>query len=416
MRLYQLPYCSLYDDGYTSLGTVKDTLPCPALKKVHVEGDSPEYWPAYMLKDWQQERAGRIKKKKSDKSKSEDKKTSNREKLQQRDMDAISKCSTINSLPVATPGTKQTCEDNTKAPTDAVDEIRNDNDSDVSSIDTMSNARQRTVGILIVGDEILNGMTPDTNTHAAAVALKEHNVPLSKVVVVSDNQDSIVSEIHNMQKEVDVIITSGGVGPTHDDVTIKSVAAALDCSMEINDEMATLLKTKMNDNKEDELTEAQVKMATLPSLSKLKYLSEIEGDWPVLQCSNIFILPGVPQFFQKKVEHVAKYLSTELERSVAFKVVLSIDEDAIVPILNSVVERNPLVSFGSYPFVDHPEYKTVVTLEGKRNLSDLEDSSHDRDNIDMDIHVKVALSDLVHALPDESVLRVENSGNELTFI
>lgn len=416
MRLYQLPYCSLYDDGYTSLGTVKDTLPCPALKKVHVEGDSPEYWPAYMLKDWQQERAGRIKKKKSDKSKSEDKKTSNREKLQQRDMDAISKCSTINSLPVATPDTKQSCEDNTKAPTDAVDEIRNDNDSDVSSIDTMSNARQRTVGILIVGDEILNGMTPDTNTHAAAVALKEHNVPLSKVVVVSDNQDSIVSEIHNMQKEVDVIITSGGVGPTHDDVTIKSVAAALDCSMEINDEMATLLKTKMNDNKEDELTEAQVKMATLPSLSKLKYLSEIEGDWPVLQCSNIFILPGVPQFFQKKVEHVAKYLSTELERSVAFKVVLSIDEDAIVPILNSVVERNPLVSFGSYPFVDHPEYKTVVTLEGKRNLCELDDSSHDRDNIDMDIHVKVALSDLVHALPDESVLRVENSGNELTFI
>lgn len=406
----------MYDDGYTSLGTVKDTLPCPALKKVHVEGDSPEYWPAYMLKDWQQERAGRIKKKKSDKSKSEDKKTSNREKLQQRDMDAISKCSTINSLPVATPDTKQTCEDNTKAPTDAVDEIRNDNDSDVSSIDTMSNARQRTVGILIVGDEILNGMTPDTNTHAAAVALKEHNVPLSKVVVVSDNQDSIVSEIHNMQKEVDVIITSGGVGPTHDDVTIKSVAAALDCSMEINDEMATLLKTKMNDNKVDELTEAQVKMATLPSLSKLKYLSEIEGDWPVLQCSNIFILPGVPQFFQKKVEHVAKYLSTELERSVAFKVVLSIDEDAIVPILNSVVERNPLVSFGSYPFVDHPEYKTVVTLEGKRNLCELDDSSHDRDNIDMDIHVKVALSDLVHALPDESVLRVENSGNELTFI
>ena len=240
-------------------------------------------------------------------------------------------------------------------------------------------------------------------------------MPLSKVVVVSDNQDSIVSEIHNLQKEVDVIITSGGLGPTHDDVTLKSVAVALNCSMEINDEMATLLKTKMN-NKEDELTEAQVKMATLPNLSKLKYLSEIEGDWPVLQCSNIFILPGVPQFFQKKVEHVAKYLSTELERSVAFKVVLSIDEVAIVPILNSVVERNPLVSFGSYPFVDHPEYKTVVTLEGKRNLCELDDSIHDRGNMDMDIHVKVALSDLVHALPDESVLRVENSGNELTFI
>jgi FAD synthetase len=240
---------------------------------------------------------------------------------------------------------------------------------------------------------------------------------LSRVVVVSDDLEEIVAEIKRMNKQVDVIITSGGVGPTHDDVTMKSVAAALGSDMVLNDEMAQLLKRKMNVDQNEDLTEAQIKMATLPGCSKLKYLSGIEGDWPVLQCGNIFILPGVPQFFEKKVEHVATYLSSELGRMVAFKVVLSIDENSIVPILNNVVQNHPYVSFGSYPFVDHPDYKTVVTLEGKRRAFEI-DEACDRSSFqqnEIDVHVKVALSDLVHGLPEGSVLRVDNN-NDLSFV
>jgi FAD synthetase len=415
LRLYKLPYCSLYDEGYTSLGTVKDTLPCPALKKVHVEGNASEFWPAYMLKDWKQERAGRAKKekkKKDDKSKSS-KGQSKQEKVAQREADAISKCSTVASLPnnVAPPILQE-------MPAKSVEKNGDSDDSDVSSFGSNSTISQRTVGILIIGDEILKGMTPDTNTHAAAVALKANNVPLSRVVVVSDDQEEIVAEIKKMNEQVDVIITSGGVGPTHDDVTMKSVAIALGSEMVLNHEMAQMLKEKMNGGDQTaELTEAQIKMATLPGCSKLKYLSGVEGDWPVLQCGNIFILPGVPQFFEKKVLHVAAYLSSELERIVAFKVVLSIDEDSIVPMLNNVVQNHPHVSFGSYPFVDHPDYKTVVTLEGKRNGLQI-DETCDRASFqasEIDIHVKVALSELVHSLPEGSVLRVDNN-NDLTFL
>ena len=395
LRLYKLPYCALYDEGYTSLGTVKDTLPCPALKKVHVEGNTQEYWPAYMLKDWDQERAGRIKKDKKKKGGPSSKK----EKIVEREVDAISKCSTVASLP----NTKAPPDILEEVPTNAIDSTTNisDSDSDVSSIGSHS-VSQRTVGIIIIGDEILKGLTPDTNTHAAASALNGNNVPLARVVVVSDDQDEIISEIKKMNDQVDVIITSGGVGPTHDDVTIKSVASALGSELNLNEEMAELLKSKMNgDNTydEQELTEAQVKMATLPDCSKLRYLSGEEGEWPVLQCQNIFILPGVPQFFEKKVQHVASYLSTEFGRKVAFKVVLSVDENSIVPILNNVVENHTEVTFGSYPFVDHKEFKTVVTLEGGR---------------ESDIHVKVALADLVNGLPEGSVLRVDNN-NDLIF-
>ena len=418
LRLYKLPYCSLYDEGYTSLGTVKDTLPCPALKKVHVEGDgAADYWPAYMLKDWEQERAGRVKKEK----KKRDTDASKSDKIAQREVDAISRCSTVASLPKneAPPALRGEVVQPTKAieraatstsTTSNLDDDDNDDSDDVSSIGSNSTISLRTVGIIVIGDEILKGLTPDTNTHAAALALNANNVPLARVVVVSDNQDEIIAEIKKMNETVDVIITSGGIGPTHDDVTIKAVAVALGSEMVLNQDMAALLRSKMNgdavDGAEQELTEAQVKMATLPDCSMLKYLSGIEGDWPVLQCRNIFILPGVPQFFEKKVKHVASYLSRELERSVAFKVVLSIDENSIVPILNNVVLNHPNVSFGSYPFVNHPEFKTVVTLEGRR-------IGYEKDEID--VHVKVALSDLVNGLPDDSVLRVDNN-NDLTFL
>jgi FAD synthetase len=423
LRVYKLPYCSLYDQGYTSLGTVQDTLPCPALKKVHVEdGAAVEYWPAYMLKDWQQERAGRLKKEKKKKYAKNESGSSSNEKIFERDVDTISNCSTVVSLPKYTAPpyhareevSAETIQSNTQQST-----LEKSDESDVSSIGSDSTISQRTVGIIIIGDEILKGLTPDVNTHAAAAALNANNVPLSRVAIVSDDQDKIVAEIREMKDQVDVIITSGGVGPTHDDVTIKSVALALGCEMKFNDEMAELLRSKMNngDSKDrQELTQAQVKMATLPECSKLKYLSNIEGDWPVLQCKNIFILPGVPQFFEKKVNHVAAYLSTELERTVAFKVVLSIDENNIVPILNTVVQNHPHVSFGSYPFVDHPDCKTVVTLEGKRKTLELDEiHGYTFEQDEIDVHVKVALSDLVSSLPDGSVLRVDNN-NDLTFL
>jgi hypothetical protein len=133
-------------------------------------------------------------------------------------------------------------------------------------------------------------------------------------------------------------------------------------------------------------------------------------------------LPGVPEFFAQKIEYLASYLSCQLERSVAFKVVLSVDEASIVDVLNAAVMKHPNVNFGSYPFLSHPEFKTVLTLEGS-----LVDSEHpvskagarnstfllDRDTLmlskeDRDDYVRLALDDLITTLPEGSILRVEN--------
>jgi FAD synthetase len=411
LRLFQLPYCSLYDQGYTSLGTTKDTLPCPALAVNTSQADGapsllPKFWPAYMLRDWDQERAGRIKKEKAG--------GSNPPKTSEAAIPrTVSTVSTISDIRQSDPIMK---------PEISEGGFKKNSLADDSTIFTMDSdfSVQKSVGILIIGDEILKGLTVDQNTNTAAKALRKECVRLARVVVVSDDQDAIVKDIQRLQNEVDVIITSGGVGPTHDDVTIKSVAASLNHDLELHEEMATLLKEKMN-NKDGDLTPAQKKMAMLPSNAKLRYLSSQEDDWPVLQCRNIFILPGVPEYFSKKIENVAAYLSSQLERS-SVRLVLSVDEASIVDALNEAVSKHPNVSFGSYPFVSHPEFKTVLTLEG--SLLEANDDEHRsrasrnsrifyRNDVTTskevrDQNVRLALDDLITLLPKESILRVEN--------
>jgi len=441
LRLFKLPYCSLYDQGYTSLGTIKDTHPCPALavnrgnddiansqdNKIAgiANGNLPKFWPAYMLVDWDQERAGRVKKENpSDKNNpSTAKKSITRSNS---DLTAVSSVRANNS---AMQNGETMSDNNATLDDGTVQTLGTDDLNDYGVEDYVGEAK--TVGIVVVGDEILKGMTTDTNTQTAARALRKECLQLSRVVVVSDDVHEITKEIRRLRNEVDVVITSGGVGPTHDDVTIKGVAEALDRELVYNEDMAKLLQKKMNaDNSSatgKDLTSAQIKMATLPSNAKLRYLSTDE--WPVLQCRNVFILPGVPEFFAKKIENVATYLSSQLERSIVYKIVLSVDEQSIVDVLNNAVKKHPKVSMGSYPFVSHPDFKTVVTLE-----ADLVDSStHEfnttsgvegpigsrnslflgRDAIILpkevrDRNVRLALDDLISELPKGSILRVEN--------
>lgn len=430
LRLFQLSYCCLYDQGYTSLGTVKDTLPCPALAVAGQNQTSaiPKYWPAYMLRDWDQERAGRISKIKKSKLSKKAKAvaaTANDES----DRSTLYSVSSIGHLSTMSLGcvpgeVTQAPGRSGNVPAVGVSASKcSDSDDEFPSCVSYSSdtVTQKTAGILIIGDEILKGFTADTNTRVAATALRDHNVVLKCVVVVSDNLEDIVQEIRRMQTKVDVVITSGGVGATHDDVTMKSVAAALNCEMKLHEEMAQLLRNKMNKNDEEndlsspvDLTEAQLKMATLPTYSKLRYLSKNPNDWPVLQCKNIFILPGVPEFFSKKIADVADYLACQLERSPAYKVVLQVDENSIVPILNKVVENHPNVSIGSYPFVSHPEYKTVITVEGRllpmsgrSNSSVFNLGMIDLNQKTEDTDVQMALDELINRLPEGSVLRVD---------
>ena len=408
-----VPYCSLYDMGYTSLGTVKDTLPCPALlKKKDCKNEEEEeekegnadYWPAYMLKDWSMERAGRI------------------DKKQTNDL-ATEEVHSTQPLSLLSSQTEKHASSST------------------------TSRRRLTVGLIVIGDEILKGMTPDSNIVAAAKALRSNGISLSRVSVVSDDPQDIVNEIQRFVKIdkdnnalVDIVITSGGVGPTHDDVTIKSVAQALNLGMEINHEMAELLLEKMGSNVVEEvcdnnvggdrrealvrrLSEGQRKMSMLPTSSVLQYLGGKNNDdiqnndttskqWPLLQCKNIFILPGVPLYFEKKIQQLAAYLpslesttASPLPRSETHRIVLALPEDTIVKALNAAVAAHPQVSFGSYPIVrtsSDEAPKTIITLEGK-----VQHESLFLTKADIDRNVEIAKEDLLSSLPKEGIVCVD---------
>ena len=201
-----------------------------------------------------------------------------------------------------------------------------------------------------------------------------------------------------------------------------------------------------------QLSVGQKKMATLPTSSVLQYLTDDSEEWPVLQCQNIFILPGVPLFFDKKIQQLAAHLcsstysdednvglsmdhtsqservsSTTPPRSDTYRIVLSLPEDEIVAALNASVVAHPHVSFGSYPIVDDPELKTIITLEGRfynggynkeseRLLGkSLPDESSGSDRIKsmffskeaMDKNVELALNDMKSRLPKEGILFID---------
>lgn len=342
LRLFHLPYCSLYNNGYTSLGRQADSSPNPALRKTTPEDSPPSFWPAYMLSDWTLERAGR-----GDGS------------------DLNPECDLM----------------------DMDDLVRRPFNCDADSCAPGSAA------LIIIGDEILKGKCSDTNAPFAAKKLRAAGVPLERIVTVSDDLNAIVEEIRACMQKYDLVITSGGLGPTHDDVTIRALGDALGQRLQQNMQMDAHLRKVNSIDANASLPDEVAKLARLPELSRLLWPPGASKDgkqkWPILKCNNIFVLPGVPQFFEEHLREIVEHF-IEARKVYACKVVLRVDETSIVAMLNTMVEEHPEVNFGSYPFVGRRQLKTAITLEGASPAL-----------------VDAALQGLVTQLPDESILRVE---------
>jgi len=328
IKEFNLPYPSLYDIGYTSLGKVDDTVPNPELKK-----EDGGYFPAHLLTDWTKERAGRVARESS-------------------------------SM-----------------------------DCDLQNLDDRRRRvrRAKNAGLIIIGDEILKGKTPDTNSKYAITKLHDIGISLTRIAVISDNHSDIVDEVRRQVQCCDVVFTSGGLGPTHDDVTIRAVAAALGQRLSLNQDMVRKLTSVYGLKDVHALSESQVKMAMLPELAKLRVPEDEKDAWPILQCENVFILPGVPQFFENKMITITKNFLTP--RFVASrKIVLRLEESCIAEQLNRVVHAFPTIAFGSYPFFNNPNFKTVITLEGT-DVEELEE----------------ATSSLVESLPEGEIIKVDSN-------
>ncbi|XP_075225421.1 FAD synthase-like isoform X2 [Lycorma delicatula] len=228
------------------------------------------------------------------------------------------------------------------------------------------------VGIIIIGDEILKGQVVDMNSSFLCKEFYSLGIKVGKISMISDSIHDIASEVKILSKRFTYVITTGGVGLTHDDVTYEGVARAFNDRLILNDKMVRYYKDYCGGVVSDIETNPQLRIAFVPKMSEIIFLSTKNDDafkswgkFPVVKVSNVIILPGVPQLTKLCFKEITKLFfrnnSTKFYNKVLY---LKCDEVNVVHALNNAVKKfKDLVVFGSYPVMNNPIFQTKLTME-----------------------------------------------------
>jgi len=303
LRTFGLPYCELYDQGFTSLGSVASTQKNPSLLR-----PDGSYAPAYALSDWSLERAGRDAGKVVENGKT------------------------------------------TKA------EVKGSGKSHASpTLRAFKSAAicpmPRTAGIAVIGNEILTGKVHDANSHYLCGQLHSLGVVVKSVELVADDVDAIARCIKQLSNRCDFVFASGGLGPTHDDVTMAGVAAAFDVSLTEDERLFSLLTkvTGSSESSRGDRTLACRKMAQVPEGATVEW-PEDGNPWPIVSMRNVFIFAGNPPVFRSMYERAAGDGRFEGACHWILRTLwLDADEEDVLEALERTVEYFPFVEIGSYP-------------------------------------------------------------------
>jgi molybdenum cofactor synthesis domain-containing protein len=218
--------------------------------------------------------------------------------------------------------------------------------------------KARTAAIVVIGDEILSAKIVDTNTPFLLAELRELGVQVRRILVVPDVVEEIVEAIQATEARYDYIFTSGGVGPTHDDVTMQAIAKAKGCALVRHPELVKLMEELSAGRP---LQEAHLRMAEVPERANLVYASSLR--FPLVVLDNIYILPGIPEIFREKFLAVKERFRSEPFHVRRF--FCKAGEPHLTPLMAEIVRQFPEVSVGSYPTLSARDYRVEVTLESK---------------------------------------------------
>ncbi len=217
-----------------------------------------------------------------------------------------------------------------------------------------------TAAMLVIGDEILSGRTQDTNTNHLAKKLTEIGVALREVRVVGDEAEEIIAAVNALRVKYDYVVTSGGIGPTHDDITADAIAAAFGVGIDVREDARTILATNYK-NPDVELNEMRLRMARIPDGATL--IDNPVSKAPGFKIGNVHVMAGVPSVFHAMVDSVLPTLvggQPLLSVSVRF----DMPEGEIAAPLATMAKANPDLSFGSYPFVKDGRFGTNIVVRG----------------------------------------------------
>jgi molybdenum cofactor synthesis domain-containing protein len=226
-----------------------------------------------------------------------------------------------------------------------------------------------TAGILVIGDEILSGRTKDRNIGYIAEYLSNIGIDLREVRIVADDQDAIVEALNALRARYTYVLTTGGIGPTHDDITADSVAKAFGVAIDYDPRAVTLLEEHFARMGTD-ANEARMRMARVPAGAKLvpNKISAAPGFW----IDNVIVLAGVPSIMQAMLDAVAPQLRTGT-KILSETVRADCREGDIGTELGEIAKAHPEVTIGSYPFMDEvrgPNTNVVVRGRNAARVAD----------------------------------------------
>ena len=236
-------------------------------------------------------------------------------------------------------------------------------------------------GVVVIGNEILSGKVVDTNSTFLATELRTIGVSLRRIVVIPDEIDVIAEAVQSIAPHFDVVFTSGGVGPTHDDVTIAGVARGLGRGVIRH----PTLESKLREFFGDKVNAARLKMAEVVEGTELVFEGTL---FPTMRVENIYVLPGIPEIFREMFSAIRDRFTADPFHLRA--IYTSAPESTIAVFLDRTMESFPELMLGSYPKLNDPEYRVRITLESKS-----------RD------YLERAFAALLAMLPAESVVRTE---------
>jgi FAD synthetase len=214
----------------------------------------------------------------------------------------------------------------------------------------------KTVGIILVGNEILSGKVVDANAAHLCRELRDLGVDVRRISVIPDDVAVIADEVRAFSGRFDIVFTSGGVGPTHDDVTIEGVARAMGVPVVRHPTLVALLERYYGGS----VTEASLRMAEIPEGAELVGQSL---RFPTILMGNVYVLPGVPEIFRQKFEALRERFRDEPFHLKC--VFVRIGEATLAAHLNRLLADFPALMLGSYPEFSNPEYRVKVTLESR---------------------------------------------------
>ncbi|MBW2289646.1 MAG: competence/damage-inducible protein A [Deltaproteobacteria bacterium] len=239
-----------------------------------------------------------------------------------------------------------------------------------------------TAGIVIIGNEILSGKVVDSNSHYLCRELRILGVEVERMITIPDVIPTIATEVRKMSDAYDFVFTSGGIGPTHDDLTIEGIAKAFDRKIVHSDSIEERIRRATTADPNESL----LKMARIPEGASL--LDSGDLWFPLVVVENVYIFPGIPELLRKKFESARTRF-----RGVPFvlkKVYVKAHESDIAADLNALLVEFPELMLGSYPRIGQEAFSVMLTLESR----------------DAGL-VQSALDSLLEHLPSGSVVKVE---------